>query len=220
MRRPKEAPAIAVQLSELVVAERTALVTVEVQDGVVGAHSLIPELAHSAEAILPNIAALARAARAAGVPVVHCTADSRSDGLGANRNARLFAAMRKRPQRDTTNTKTIRATVHAAVGADERDLVMGRLHGVSPMTSTSLDPVLRNLGVTTIVATGISVNVAILGLAFEAVNLGYQLVIPRDAVAGVDHAYVDAVFQRTLSLLATVTTTEALLPIWADDADG
>ena len=52
------------------------------------------------------------------------------------------------------------------------------------MTSTSLDPVLRNLGVTTIVAAGVSVNVAIMGFMFEAVNLGYQFVLPRDAVAG------------------------------------
>lgn len=206
------------QLHELVVPQRTALVTVEVQDGVVGAHSLVPELAHAAEAILPNIAALARAARAVGIPVVHCTADSRSDGLGANRNARLFAAMRKPGPRDAAGAKMTRATVHAAVGPDERDLVMGRLHGVSPMTSTSLDPVLRNLGVTTIVATGVSVNVAIMGLAFEAVNLGYQVVVPRDAVAGVDDAYVDAVFKRTLSLLVTITTADALLRTWADQS--
>jgi len=212
------------QLSELVAPVRTALVTVEVQDGVVGEHSLIPALAEAAEPVLPKIAALAVAARAAGIPVVHCTVDSRADGRGANRNARLFAAMRRRPAAGTSTapppTTTRRATVNEAVGADERDLVMGRLHGVSPMTSTSLDPVLRNLGVTTIVATGVSVNVAILGFTFEAVNLGYQLVLPRDAVAGVDAAYVDAVFTGTLSLLATVTSTDALLEAWADGALG
>ncbi len=61
-------------------------------------------------------------------------------------------------------------------------------------------------------------NVAIMGFAFEAVNLGYQLVVPRDGVAGVDDAYVEAVFQRTLSLLATITTADALIRIWADRA--
>lgn len=186
-----------------------ALVTVEVQDGVVGEHSLLPDLAQAAEPILPRIAALARAARTAGVPVVHCTADARSDELGANRNARLFGAMRKRGVPVDS-----RGRVHRAVGADDGDLVFGRLHGVSPMTGTSLDSVLRNSGVSTIVATGVSVNVAVLGFAFEAVNHGYQLVIPRDAVAGVDEAYVDALFDRTLSLLATVTTTDAILQRW------
>jgi nicotinamidase-related amidase len=201
-------------LERLVVPDRTALVTVEAQDGVVGEHSLVPELAHAAEPILPRIAELAEAARAAGVRVIHCTADSRPDGQGANRNTRLFAAMAKRGRRQGLGGGVRRATVHPAVGALDTDLVMGRLHGLSPMTSTSLDPVLRNLGVTTIVAAGVSVNVAILGFAFEAVNLGYQFVLPRDAVAGVDEAYVDAVFERTLSLLATVTTTDDVCRAW------
>lgn len=210
------------QLRELVAPGRTALVTVEVQDGVVGESSLIPALAQAAEPILPRIATLASAARAAGIPVVHCTADSRADGRGGNRNARLFT--RVGGSRDGATLPPVGraplrpASVHAAVGAQAGDFIMGRLHGVSPMTSTSLDPVLRNQGVTTIVATGVSVNVAILGLAFEAVNLGYELVLPRDAVAGVDDAYVDAVFKGTLSLLATITTTEALLGAWADGA--
>lgn len=200
-------------LDELVEPGRAALVTVEVQDNVVGERSVVPALAAAAAPILPRIGSLVAAARAAGVPVVHCTADARPDGKGANRNARLFAAMGK-GRAAAPPGPTRPATVHAAVGATDEDIVLGRLHGLSPMTGTSLDPVLRNLGVSTIVATGVSVNVAVLGLAFEAVNHGYQLVIPRDAVAGVDDAYVDTLFAGTLSLLATVTTTEALLGAW------
>lgn len=200
-------------LDELVAPGRAALITVEVQENVVGAGSVVPALAEAAADILPLIGSLAAAARAAGVPVVHCTVDARPDGKGANRNARLFAAMGKgRAVGPPGPTRS--ATVHAAIGATDADIVLGRLHGLSPMTGTSLDPVLRNLGVSTIVATGVSVNVAVLGLAFEAVNHGYQLVIPRDGVAGVDDAYVDTLFAGTLSLLATVTTTEALLGAW------
>ena len=195
--------------------DRTAVVTVEVQDGVVGEHSLLPDLAAAADSILPNIAALCRAARSAGVPVVHCTADSRPDGLGGNRNARLFGAMRKHLDGGPPGPpRGVR--VHAAVGVEPVDLVLPRLHGVSPMTSTSLDPVLRNLGVTTIVATGVSLNVAVLGLLFESVNLGYQVVVPRDAVAGVDADYVDALLRNTVSLLATVTTTEEVVDAWSN----
>jgi nicotinamidase-related amidase len=213
---------IPVDLASLVAPDRSALLTVEVQHGVVGAGSVLPELAEAAAPVLPNIAALAKAARATGIPVMHCVADSRPDGLGGNRNARLFGAMRKHAGSGGPSAPSIAPTgsssglVHAAIEPDERDLVMARLHGVSPMTATSVDPVLRNLGVTTIVATGVSVNVAVLGLAFEAVNLGYQVVVPHDAVAGVDAAYVEAVFQNTLSLLATVTTTAALLQLWGE----
>ena len=47
-----------------------------------------------------------------------------------------------------------------------------RWHGVGPMGGTDLDAILRNLGVTTIVAVGVSVNIAITNLVMDAVNAG------------------------------------------------
>jgi biuret amidohydrolase len=79
------------------------------------------------------------------------------------------------------------------------------------MAGTDLDPVLRNLGVGTLVVVGVSVNVAVTNLVMDAVNRGYQVVLPRDAVCGVPAAYADAVVDNTLSLLATVCTTDDVL---------
>jgi nicotinamidase-related amidase len=200
-------------LAELVAPSRTALLTVEVQEVTVGTRSAVPALAEAVRAtgMLDRIADLARAARAVGVRVIHCTAESRADRAGGNRNARLFALARKGPVDPSV------FAVHRDVVVEPSDLVLPRLHGVSPLTGTSVDSILRNLGVTTIVATGVSVNIAIMGLAFEAVNLGYQIVLPRDAVAGVGDAYVDAVFEHTLSLVATVTNAAALLEAWGTE---
>ena len=83
------------------------------------------------------------------------------------------------------------------------------------MTGTQLDPILRNLGVTTIVGVGVSLNVGMTNLAFDAVNRGYQIVIPRDAVAGVPPDYGRAVLDNTLHVVATVTTTADILRVWA-----
>ena len=74
---------------------------------------------------------------------------------------------------------------------------------------------LRNLGVTTIVPTGVSVNIAITNLVMDAVNLGYDVVLPRDAVAGLPQDYADAMIDNTLALLATVVTTADLLEAWS-----
>jgi nicotinamidase-related amidase len=60
----------------------------------------------------------------------------------------------------------------------------------------------------------VSVNVAIQNLAFDAVNNGYQVVIPRDAVAGVPADYAEAILDNTLSLVATLTTTADLVRLW------
>ena len=99
-------------------------------------------------------------------------------------------------------------------GPEPTDLVLRRWHGLGPMGGTDLDAVLRNLGVTTIVAVGVSVNVAITNLVMDAVNAAYRVVLPRDAVAGIPSDYAAAVIDNTLSLLATITTTDELLEAW------
>jgi biuret amidohydrolase len=191
---------------------------VEVQKVVVGPGGVLPALADAVAAsdVLPNIAALGRAARTAGIPVVHCTAESRADGFGANRNAKLFAVASKARTGKPYPEGVF--DLHPDIGAQPEDIVLPRLHGLSPMAGTSLDTVLRNEGITTIVATGVSMNVAVLGLIFDAVNHAYQVVVPRDAVAGVGEDYVDAVLENTVSMIATVTTTAELVDLWSTSA--
>lgn len=203
---------MALPLAELVDPVRTALVTQECQNGVIGPDAALPELAAAAApAMVPNAGRLAAAARRAGVPVVHCVAARRADGRGANRNARLFAAMAKLPPMLPGSPAV---EVVPEIGVEPDDLVLTRLHGLGPMGGTDLDPVLRNLGVTTVVGVGVSVNVGMLDLTFDAVNAGYQVVLPRDAVAGVPGDYAEAVLDNTLALVATLTTTDDLLAAW------
>ena len=96
----------------------------------------------------------------------------------------------------------------------DSDLVLPRLHGLSPFQGTELDFILRNMGVTTLIGVGVSVNVAIQNLTFDAVNASYQVVIPTDAVAGFPKEYVEAVFAHTLGAISTLVTTSDLLATW------
>jgi biuret amidohydrolase len=200
-------------LVALVDPAHTAVVTSEVQNGVVGPRSALPALAEAAAMeMLPSLGRLLPAARAAGVQVVHCTAYRRADGKGANTNARLFMGVRKSPVALLPGTAEVE--VVPELGPDPDDLVLTRTHGLDPMSGTDLDPVLRNLGITTIVVTGVSVNVAVTNLVMDAVNRGYDVVLPRDAVCGIPRDYADAVIDNTLSLLAAVTVTDDLVEIW------
>jgi hypothetical protein len=52
----------------------------------------------------------------------------------------------------------------------------------------------------------------------DAVNLGYQVVVPRDGVTGLPQSYADAVLDNTVALLATVTTVDALVDAWKEAA--
>jgi nicotinamidase-related amidase len=147
------------------------------------------------------------------VPVVHCTALRRADALGANRNARIFQYMARAPVQLQPGSPA--AEIVPEVEVCNSDLVLPRLHGLSPFQGTELDSILRNQGVRTIVGVGVSVNVAIQNLAFDAVNAAYQVVIPRDAVAGFPQAYVEAVFAHTLGAVATLVSTAELLAAWS-----
>jgi nicotinamidase-related amidase len=203
----------AMPLDDVVRPDATAVVTSELQNGVVGERSALPALAVAARPAVLAAGRLVKAARAAGVTVVHGTVYRRPDGRGANRNARLFAAVRRSPVGLAPGTPEVE--VVPEVGVEPDDLVLTRSHGLSPMAGTALDPVLRNLQVSTVVVVGVSVNVAVTNLVMDAVNHGYQVVVPRDAVAGVPEDYAAAVIDNTLALLATLTTVEALVGIWA-----
>lgn len=206
---------MALDLIALIDPAHTALVLQEVQNGVVGSPSVLPELAAAGEAVhlIEHCAALAQRARELGVPVFHCTAETRDDLVGANRNARLFAGVQKAPLRLSPGSDAVR--VPELIGTDPRDVVLARHHGLGPMTGTQLDPMLRHLGITTIVGVGVSVNIGMTNFAFDAVNRGYQFVMPTDAVAGVPAEYAAAVIENTLALVATLTTTGAVLDAWA-----
>ena len=200
-------------LAELVARERTALVTQECQNGVIGEQAVFPELAAAARGMIGNVARLAKAARASGIPVVHCLALRRADGLGSSNNARIFGAARKSGVVLLPGSPA--AQVVPEIGVEETDIILTRYHGLGPMGGTDLDAVLRSLGVTTVVGVGVSVNVGMTNFTMDAVNAGYQFVLPRDAVAGTPADYAEAVLQNTLAYVATVTTADEIIAAWS-----
>lgn len=198
-------------LAEIAAPGHTAIVTQECQGAVVGPDAGLKALAEEArrEAV-PNIVKLLPVARDVGVTVVHCLVQRRPDGLGANHNAKIFAI----GSGVAITPGTPGAELLPELGPEPSDVVLRRWHGIGPMGGTDLDAVLRNLGVSTIVAVGVSVNVAITNLVMDAVNAAYRVVVPRDAVAGIPTDYSNAIISNTLSLLATITTTDELIDTW------
>ena len=190
-----------------------ALVIQECQNGVIGPDSLLPLLAAAAAPAVPRIARLAHGARQAGVPVIHALATTRADGYAEPRNAPLYLMAARAGKPLLAGTPA--AEVIAEIGLDDRDLVVSRAGGLGPMYDTGLESLLRRLGIGTVVVAGVSVNVAILDLVLDCVNAGFEVVVPRDAVAGVPPDYAEAVIDNTLRLLARVERTDDVLAGWA-----
>jgi nicotinamidase-related amidase len=188
-----------------------AALTMEIQRGVMGDLASFPELAAAAETrgIVRHAARLLDAIRAANLPVMHCTAEFRADRAGTIANTPLHTAVLRRPEHMLEGTPATEL-VHE-LGAEVTDYVSARRHGVSPFTGTPLHDTLESLGVRVLVVTGVSVNVAVLGLCIEAVNLGYQVVVASDAVVGVPLDYSDAVMANSVALVATVRTVDEIV---------
>jgi nicotinamidase-related amidase len=204
-------------LPELVAPEHTAVVTMELQRGIIGDLAMMGALREAAleRGALEGAARLCRAAHLADVRLVHCTAEHRADRAGVAANCRILAQSAKSGPETALTIGTDRVQLIPELELDPaRDIVVPRWHGMTPFMSTSLDQILRNMGITTVIAAGVSVNIGVTGLVMSAVDLGYQVVLPIDAVAGVPDDYADTVIENTLAYLATLCSVSDLEAAW------
>jgi len=184
---------------------RAALIISELQRGVVEPdHSPFPELCEQVHArnIIPKTAALAAAFRAAGLPVVHAHV-ALSPDFGDLPLTSTIMAMAKKRGRITVGS--VDAQSVAGLEPQPQDVLDSRGFSLIGLHGTDLDARLRNMGVQTLVFTGVSTNVAISGMAMCASDLGYQSVIAEDCIAGSSaeaHAFIVKNFLPLYSTLA------------------
>jgi nicotinamidase-related amidase len=189
-----------------------AVVCVECQNGVLGADSVLPALAADSVGLVANLRRLLDAARPRGMRVVHATYEGALGG-GHPGTARLWRALGP-------------ATSHWAPGSretqvlpellDQNDLVLPRHHGLFPTLDSELLPVLKGLGVRTIVLTGVSLNLALPITAGHATQAGFHLIVPRDAVGGTPAEYGRQVLDNTIAVLGRITTVDDIITEWMD----
>lgn len=173
---------------------------------------MLPTLAQSVRdgGVIDSIAGLLSSARTAGVNVLYCTAEKRLDGIGNPFNTPL--EMRMRAQGGGVPEI---GDIVAEVAPKDGDVVIRREHGMTGFYESGLDAYLRNMGTKTIILTGVSVNVGVLGTAIEAVNRGYTVVVPTDCVAGDPPEYAEAALRYSVRNIAFLSTREEIETIWS-----
>jgi nicotinamidase-related amidase len=189
---------------------RVALLINEMQRGTVEAgRTDFPELAEqvASRGLVPRIAALAEAFRAAGMPVVHAHIAHRPDYADLPMTSLIMARSRKngRQKVGSVDAEPMPGLVPAPA-----DVVHTRGYSLIAFHGTGLDTRLRNMGVQTVVPCGVSTNVALQGLAIAASDFGYQVVIPEDCTAGSAPDIHDLIVKTLLPLYSTVTTSERI----------
>ncbi len=199
--------------------QSAALVISECQMGILDpAASVAPALAAQAaeRGIVARIAELAGAFRAAGLPVVHCHIAHRPDLAGVRPNSLPGALAIKHRTLIAGTTDTLPPPELTPRPGDH---VSTRATGLTAFYGTDLDATLRLRNVETIVLTGVSTDVAIPGLALEAVNRGYYVRIPADCVAGTSARSHECMMGGLLPAIARVIDAAAVLASLAQLAE-
>ncbi len=201
-------------LDRLLSPKQCSVLTFELQRGVVGDLSTLPDFSASVakSGILESTAALLAAARRHQVTVVHCRAAFRSDRAGSFRNVPMVNRLLENP--DHVRLGSAAAELVPLLGPEESDLDSVRLHGMSPFTGTSLDPMLRSSGASTVIATGSSLNIGVLGLVIEALNRGFDVVVPTDCVAGHPLEFGEQILKNSLKPISTLVTSSEIVEHW------
>jgi nicotinamidase-related amidase len=191
---------------------RCAVVNMECQEGLLGDSSVLPGLARAADQVglVPNLARLYDAARRVGVRVYYCTDERRPDGFGLATNTLVHLRM---PAGHTGGGG--HGPVVAALTPQPEDVVFRREQGLTGFYATGLDPYLRNTGVSTVVLTGVSLNIAVNGTAIEAMNAGYTVVVPSDGVASDPPEYAEHLLRYTMRNIAFGVPCQAIVDAWA-----
>jgi nicotinamidase-related amidase len=188
-----------------------ALVISECQLGILDpGRSVSRGLAEHAAArdLVPRAAGLARAFRDRRLPVFHCLIEHRPDQAGMLPNSYLGKlALRGRSM--TAGTDDVLTPTELT--PHQGDFVSRRATGLTAFYGTDLDAMLRLQGVRTLVLAGVSTNVALPGLALEAVNRGYDVILAEDCTAGASPETHRFFVENQLAVLARVRTSQEIV---------
>ncbi len=189
-------------MSVTTIDERTALVLIDLQRGIVAA----PAVPHSAADVVSRAAALADAFRAQGAPVVLVRVTAAADGSDSSpgRTERLRAA---------APPEGWDVIVDALAGHPEDIVVTKRSWGA--FYCTDLDLHLRRRGITQIVLAGLATSIGVDTTARAAHERGYHVTLATDAMSDRDEQSHRHSIERIFPRLGESGTTAEILELWA-----
>ena len=189
---------------------RCALVIQDMQNDVIidgGAFADSGSPGHAREQnVIANVADLAAACRAKGIPVIHVWYVVEAGAPGLALNAPLFNGVK-----DTG--ALVRGTWGAApaegLEPQEGDYIVEKMR-MSAWQGTRLQNLLEGLGRDTIIITGAWTNMSIEHTARTGADKGYAMVVPEDGCSTMNADWQNASINYALQNVSTVTTCAAL----------
>jgi nicotinamidase-related amidase len=191
---------------------QSAVLFIECQRGVIGDLSVLPALAEEAQPARAAMGRLASGARVAGARVCHLTYLPLAGGRSANRRAPLM--QRTRSSGDWDEAHPAMEVIHE-IGVAPEDLVLPRHQGISPVHSTEVLTILRNLGIDEIVVAGVSTNLAIPLTVAGATDENFAVTVATDASVGTPREHHESMLKHSLGFIARLATVDEVLAGWS-----
>ena len=186
--------------------KRSALIIQDLQNDVIiegGAFADSGAPAHAtAQNVVGNVADLAAACRAAGVPVIHVWYIVEPGAAGLKQNAPLFQGVKEA-------NALVRGTWGAApaegLEPQDGDHVVEKMR-MNGFYETRLDILLRGLGADTIIVSGAWTNMSIEHTARHGADAGYEVVVASDGTSTTGEEWQNAALNYAMTNVAKVAT--------------
>lgn len=152
-----------------------------------------------------------RAARSAGMQVIHIQVGFRPGLPEVSSRNKLFAAIRTSPQHQKL-FEGAAGTISPALGPEPDDIVITK-HRISAFTGTVLDMILRAREIETVVMFGIATSGVVLSTLLDACDADYQPVVITDCFADRDAELHEALVKKFFPQRGEVTTAEEFVQL-------
>jgi gluconolactonase len=187
-------------------AARTALVIQDMQNDVIiegGAFADSGAPAHAtAQNVVGNVADLAAACRAAGIPVIHVWYIVEKGAPGLRQNAPLFRGVK---DADALVRGSWGAAPAEGLEPQDGDHVVEKMR-MNGFFETRLDILLRGLGAEQLVITGAWTNMSIEHTARHGADAGYEVVVASDGTSTTGDDWQQAALNYAMTNVGTVAS--------------
>src|SRR6188472_3306767 len=187
-------------------ASRSAMIIQDLQNDVIiegGAFADSGAPAHAtAQNVVGNVADLAAACRAAGVPVIHVWYIVEPGASGLKQNAPLFQGVK---EADALVRGSWGAAPAAGLEPQDADHVVEKMR-MNGFYETRLDILLRGLGTDQLIITGAWTNMSIEHTARHGADAGYEVVVASDGTSTTGEEWQNAALNYAMTNVAKVAT--------------
>lgn len=160
------------------------------------------------EEVIPNVKALLNCFREQRLQIIYTSVGPHTSNGSDYLRMRNAAASERIPTLSAVGSRE-----HTIISplAPQRDEIILNKVSQGAFTSTGIDLILRNLGIDTLVITGVHTNSCVETTARQAVDLGYKTLLVADATAAFDQESHDATLRTFRKLLGRVAHTQRVI---------